>query len=211
MIRGNRKVAFFYMNKVIASILCGGKNLRFHSEKSLITINGKPIIMNCSFLLEQIFPELIINTNKIEIIDLFSHKHHLIDDIFKHKGPLSGIHASLDALSENSDAVFIFACDMPSLNKGLILRQLKYWKKHCKDFDALVPSHVEGFEPLHAIYRKTCLQAISEQIIKNDLRVKSFYKSIKIKYFQVHEYEIFSFFNINTRHDLKKIQTQIVE
>ncbi|HEY4721395.1 MAG TPA: molybdenum cofactor guanylyltransferase, partial [Anaerolineae bacterium] len=47
--------------------------------------------------------------------------------------------------------------------------------------DAVVPLTGDQFEPLHAVYRRTCLAAIERHLAGGDRRVISFFDEVRVK------------------------------
>lgn len=186
--------------KIVAVVLAGGKNSRIGREKALIELNGSLLLAQELEVLEKIFQHIMIVTSKPEVISNFK-QYPKVSDQFKDCGPLAGIQAALDELKQD---IFVFGCDMPFLNETIIRQQIERYK--LGNFQALVPKHKEGIEPLHAIYSKTCLQAVQEQLTKGNYSVRSFFQQIKIEYLEFQPEEIKWFFNINTEADLEKVK-----
>ena len=185
---------------ISAVILAGGKNTRIQLEKSLIKIKGDHIIDIQIEKLESIFEEIIIVTQKEDIIMKFPHLK-IIADEFHDCGPLAGIHSALK--HSNAEAIFVFACDMPFLSTKIIRKQIAAFNK--AKFDVLVPKHSDGIEPLHAIYSKSSLYYLTQCLYQKKYSVRSFYNKVKVNYLEFNNMEIIRFFNINTHADLKKI------
>jgi len=192
--------------QITAAILAGGKNKRIATEKSLLQISNVVLIDKIVGLLENIFPELIIITGKESLKKRFP-EHKTVDDYYKNCGPLAGIHAALKTAS--SDAVFVFACDMPNLNSGLIRNMSDYYINQKDTPKLLVPRHKEGYEPLHALYNLSLLPLIEKQLSQQNNKISSFYSLIGTEYYDVPDNYIPIFYNINTKEDLLKLsQTQ---
>lgn len=147
--------------KLSAAILAGGKALRYGGKnKSLITINGSTIVERNLEILHDVFDEIIIISNEPDAYMGYS-KVKVVQDIYPNKGPLSGIHSALSHSSHNG--VFVFACDMPNLDKEIILKQMRYFSE--KRDMIIIPKTHTGIEPLHAIYPKDSLPEV-EALVK---------------------------------------------
>ena len=181
--------------------MAGGKGSRINRDKTLLKVGNILLLKKTTALLKEMFAEIIIVSAGDFVRDNFT-DYKIVADEFKNCGPLSGIHIALKNAAEK--AVFVFACDMPNLNSEIIQRQILTFEN--SRFDAVVPKHSEGIEPLHAIYTKSCLPAIEKQLIQKNYSVRSFFREIKIGYLEFDIPEIKYFFNINTEHDLKYIQ-----
>jgi len=188
------------IKNITAVILAGGKNTRIQREKSLIKIQGDYLIDKQVTLLESIFENIIISTSK-EVIRSRFPSLQIVEDEYIHCGPLGGIHAAMKYA--HTDAVFVFACDMPYLNANVILRQIAVYRNSM--LDILVPKHAEGIEPLHAIYSTANLPFLEECLKIGNYSVRSFYARSKAGYLDFESRYINNFFNINTQRDLQKI------
>jgi molybdopterin-guanine dinucleotide biosynthesis protein A len=121
-------------------------------------------------------------------------------------GPLGGIHAALKASSE--DAVFIFAGDMPFLDKKIITDQINEFNK--SEHDVLIPDINQFIEPLHAIYRKSVLNDLERFLSERKSRaVRDFLSEVNVGYLQIPKTEKTekAFTNINSPSDLAKFNS----
>ena len=78
-------------NDITGIILSGGKSSRMGKNKSLLKIGDKTIIERMCDLMKSLFTEIILITNTPDdysFLDLTVYK-----DVYKHKGPLAGIHS----------------------------------------------------------------------------------------------------------------------
>ncbi len=183
-----------------ALILAGGKNKRMGRNKALIKLNGETIIENQIRLLRGIFEETLIITNSP-----WEYQHlkvRMIEDVIPQKGPLGGIYSGL--FYSESFYNFFLACDIPFPNVNLIA----YMKNCVGNEDVIIPRGT-GFEPLFAFYSKDCLLPMKKQIDSESLRITDFLSRVKVRVLETQELNKFdpagvSFFNINTREDLKK-------
>jgi molybdopterin-guanine dinucleotide biosynthesis protein A len=186
-------------------ILSGGKNKRFDGiTKSKIVIGDRTIISSMIDILEEIFDEIIIVTNRPEEFKEFD-RHTVTGDIFNKKGPLGGLHAAM--IKSTGDAVFVFAGDMPFLNKDIIISQINRFRElKC---DALIPVVSEYLEPLHAIYSNSLINNLEEFLTKNsEHAVRNFFKKIEVNYLNMAGTDeiLRAFTNINSPADLDLIR-----
>jgi molybdopterin-guanine dinucleotide biosynthesis protein A len=189
-------------NRISGVILAGGAGKRFGGKaKYNIIVDGKTILTRMLEVIEDIFDEILIvtaNNNK----DKFE-GYRVIHDEFVNIGPLGGIHASLK--QSEADAVFVFAGDMPLLDKKLIKRQLQLFSMARPGI--LVPRYGNFIEPLHSIYNISILQELEKFISNNtNYPVYEIFKIAGAKYFDLIDTEETrnSFMNINTPEDVEK-------
>ena len=187
--------------KITGVILAGGANSRFGGKiKSKMSVAGKPIISWILEAMEGLFEEILIVTNTPEEYKDYS-SCRLVPDQFIKVGPLGGIHAALKAAS--FEVIFVFAGDMPLLNKDLIIRQIEYYKNNM--CDVLVPIIGTNIEPLHAIYNATITKVLEKQLLdETDYSVRKLFKSLNVSYLEFEDNEDVrnSFFNVNSQSDL---------
>jgi molybdopterin-guanine dinucleotide biosynthesis protein A len=185
-------------------ILAGGKNRRFNGiNKSKIVFEGKPIISRIIETLDNIFDEIIIVTNTPEEFREYNNCK-IIGDQLINKGPLGGIHSAL--IETGKEAVFVVACDMPMLDRNIIIRQIEFYNN--KGCDILIPKINQYIEPLHGIYRKTMTPILSAYLeVKNNYAVREFCTTADadVCYFELKESEINArvFTNINSPSDIR--------
>lgn len=189
---------------ISAAILAGGENKRFGGIiKACIVVDGQKIISRIVRTIDDLFSEKFLVTNSPEEFREEVHCTIISDQIDK-CGPLGGIHAALKNAS--GEAVFIFAGDMPYLEKHIIEILLENFRE--SKFDALLPQMGGLIEPLHAIYRKSILGSLEKYLSENNSRaVHDFLKTIDTGYISIPETKanIKAFTNINSPEDISRI------
>jgi len=182
---------------ISAVILTGGKNSRMKGEdKSLLKIEDEKIIDIQLDILKNIFDEVMIIGKDYSSI---SFKVPAYKDIIANYGSLSGIHTALSYAK--NEHVFIVSCDMPFISKSFI--QLMIESVGIASYDAIVPLHNKGIEPLHALYKKKLLNTTEKLISSGQKRIStlleyahSYFICIPSSYDPQH-----IFFNINNPQD----------
>ncbi|MDD5154347.1 MAG: molybdenum cofactor guanylyltransferase [Thermodesulfobacteriota bacterium] len=187
-----------------AIILAGGKSERMKENKALLALEGRPIIGHICEVLKDIFDELIVVTNHPCAYSFLGVK--VVTDLIKGKGPLGGLYTGLFYAA--SSHAFVVACDMPFLKKEVIDYILK---QTSPKRDVIVPLISGGYEPLHAVYARRCLDYIHEDLIADQLKTTGFYNRVRIKTITGAELseidpEMRSCININTPEDWVKAQ-----
>jgi molybdopterin-guanine dinucleotide biosynthesis protein A len=193
------------MNRDISGvILAGGENKRFGGKSKMdIVIGGKTIFSRMTETMKDIFDEIIIVTNIPEkFID--SDRYKIISDIFIKRGPAGGLHAAMKASSKK--AVFVFAGDMPFLEKQLIKRQIRLFSGD--KYSALVPMAEDHIEPLHSIYLTSLIDKLAKYLSETDnLSLHGFISQIDVGYMNIGTSgkAVRSFININSPSELAEI------
>lgn len=175
-------------------ILAGGTSTRMGRDKALLELGGRRLIDRLAEGLQQIFREVIIVANTPGLYDDLGVR--VAPDLIPNKGALGGIYTA--AAIASHPWAFVMACDMPFFNPGLI----RYLATLTEDWDAVVP-YTDDWEPLYALYAKTCLPMMERQIHSHNLKVSLFFPSIRVRRvgreeLEPHDPQGLSLFNVNT-------------
>lgn len=184
-------------------ILTGGKSSRMGRNKAFLKINGDVIIERIVRLFKELFDEVILVTNSPDEYRRLNTR--IVADIYPKSGSLIGIYSGLYHAS--SQYAFAAACDMPFLKKGFI----EYLIKQKDGYDIVIPFSPDGQQPLHAIYSKTCLKPMEDQIKKDMLKIVDILPRLSVRYVKEDEIipfdpEFKSFFNVNTPSEFQKAE-----
>jgi molybdopterin-guanine dinucleotide biosynthesis protein A len=177
-------------------ILAGGEAKRLGFPKHQLTIGGRRIIDTLHERLSPHFIETIVVGRDIEDLPLGV---RLVGDLYDVRSPLVGIHAGLTA--STTDLTFVVACDMPYVEPALV----EYMLECAVHADIVVPVVRGYYEPLCAVYRRTCTCAIGRMLSERALKVSDLYSRVPIREIPEKETRLFdsalrSFENLNTHH-----------
>ncbi len=177
-----------------AIILAGGKSRRMGMDKSLIKIDGQPLIQKLYQEISPSFNEIIISSNEKEKYSFLNLP--VIEDEEKDRGPLMGIYSCLKATSNENN--FVIACDIPNINSEFINNIIQ----ESESFDALIPRHEDGkIEPLFAVYKKSLLPKIKEILDSGLNKISHLFEKCNTAYIKMDNSGWY--FNLNTEKDLK--------
>lgn len=187
--------------KVGGIILAGGKSTRFQGNKALVEVDSLRLIDRVVKVLQQVVDQLLIVTNSPE--EYAGLGLPMTGDLIPGKGPLGGIHSGL--VASPCEMNYVTACDMPFITPELV----RYLIEVTRPKDDVVVPVVRGYpEPLSAVYSRRCIPFIEKSLIEEHLQIKYFYRFVSVHYLNEEEIapliEENTFFNINTRDDLKK-------
>lgn len=170
-------------------------------DKSFLVFRGKPLIQHVIESVSHLSDDLIITSNEPAKFANFSAK--IVPDEYFGFGALAGIHSGLKAA--RYEMVFLVANDMPFININLFSYMEGLF---LPGVDLVIPVSSKGFEPFHAIYRKsTCLPAVENAIKSNNKRIISWFDSVNIrqvegKVLRELDPDDLAFINLNTPNDL---------
>jgi molybdopterin-guanine dinucleotide biosynthesis protein A len=159
--------------EITAIILAGGRSTRMGTDKALLLINNKTLLENAIDICKSVCNNIIISSNFAEH-ENFGHK--VIPDEIKNCGPIAGIYSCLK--KSESDWNLVFSVDTAFVQKELI----EFLIKNTYHFDAVVPKHNKGQEPLVALYNKSVIPYIKNQLDSGDFKMQNLLKEINSKY-----------------------------
>lgn len=190
--------------RISGVILSGGKSSRMEENKAFVKVGGKRIIDIIVERLSRYFDDIVIITNQPEIYQDLGVK--VASDVIPHQGPLSGLHAGL--IHTDGDAIFAVACDMPFINMDLAF----YMIDLLPGFHAVAPLVKGRFQPLFAVYGRSCLPIFEDCLLHGRLKVSRVYQEeLNVKYISHEEVARFGdadviFCNVNSPEKLRKAQ-----
>ncbi|MBN2681552.1 MAG: molybdenum cofactor guanylyltransferase [Bacteroidales bacterium] len=198
------KNKWFIKEAASAIILAGGQSSRMgYINKSLLKINGIPMIQFIAQQLENHFDEIIIGANEPELYPFLPYR--IIPDLAKGQGPLMGILSCLKA--SNSSLNFITACDIPVINTNLI----HYMFSFASGFDIVMPKDNNNkTEPLFAVYSKNNIEFAEKVINENKRKIVEILQFANTKFIDFDDNLWYK--NLNTNNDyLEFIQENIIK
>lgn len=190
------------MTEATAIILAGGKSNRMGTNKALLKIDRKTVIERIVDELKPSVTSMLIVTNSFEAYEFL--QLPLIEDSWKDKGPLAGIHAGLTASATEKN--LIVACDMPFVSAKLADILLK----SLETGQAAVPIVDGQRHPLFAAYHKSAVSEAAALLTTGNLAIKNLLGHINTIYLDESELnqaglylEDYHLFNMNHPMDYK--------
>ncbi len=210
--------AHYVRPKVTVVIQAGGESRRMGQSKALVPFAGRPLICRMVDRLSPVADELIITTNEGERLAFLAEEYpdldiRLVPDLHDFRGALPGIHTALDAAT--NPFVALVACDMLFASPRLVVAEAIALKE--SGADAVIPVNKHGYEPFHAIYRRSaCLPAVIELLDAGDKRAQSFFDRVKVREYEQSEVLRAEpmggcFVNANTPEELHALEEAFLE
>lgn len=176
------------------------------SDKALLPFLGQPLISRVIARLAPIADELIITTNQPAAYAFLGLP--LMPDKIAGRGALGGLYTAIAAASQ--PRVAVVACDMPFASAGLLKVQAAALE--AESADVVIPKTQEGYEPLHAVYRRaTCLPVIETAIQADQWKVISWFGQVRVRALALDELRRYdprglAFINVNTPAELTQAE-----
>jgi molybdenum cofactor guanylyltransferase len=176
-------------------ILVGGKSRRMGQDKAFLEIAGRPLFEKVLNLFQECFSQVILVGDRAE--RFASYGLPCLPDLYPGSA-LGGLHAGL--FHAKTQRIFVAPCDLPFPNREL-LRHLCSLSAGC---DAVVPQTDQGYEPLFALYGKSCLGPMRRLLESRNYRIFDAFAQLRVRYLAGEELhrldrEQKSFTNLNTR------------
>ena len=202
----------FSMNRnrnLAVVIQAGGRSSRMGQDKGLVKLAGRPMI---DFVLEQVLDladDVFITTNNVTEYVQFGLR--MASDQEPGAGALPGLKTALSKAM--GDYLLVVACDMPFLNRELLIHQINTAFE--TDADVVVPKWEGRTQTMHAVYKvESCLTAVEAALEAGKAKMTSFYDGLHV--IEVSEAEVAqyspageSFQNVNTPAELATAEAQL--
>jgi molybdopterin-guanine dinucleotide biosynthesis protein A len=187
-------------------IQAGGQSTRMGENKALKSFLGRPLIQRVIERLRPIADELLITTNQPD--ELAFLQVPLVADLKPGRGALGGLYTALFAARR--PYVAVVACDMPFASATLLQAATGILEQ--EGADVVIAKTDEGFEPLHAVYRReACLPAIEAAMEADQWRVISWFPNVRVRTLtseelNQHDPNQLAFRNLNTPEEFSEAE-----
>jgi molybdopterin-guanine dinucleotide biosynthesis protein A len=201
LLRNEKRVKCKVMN-ISSAILAGGQSTRMGQDKATLKIGDMGLIERVYATVRNVFDDVFVVSShhkKIQGVPAT-----VIGDALPQGGSLVGIISAL--LYSRTPYVFVVACDMPFLNGDFIRHMID----QVSGEDIIVPKSIAGYEPLHAIYNRSCLSYMLRLIDANRFKIDRIFPLLNVRTINVEVQSspqgISVFTNINTEKDLEHVR-----
>ena len=196
-------------NKILGTVLAGGKSQRFGEDKSQVKLDGKLLI---DFILSEIvdeFKEILIVTNN-QIAFQKSKKISTIKDFKKGQGPLGGVLSAMKwAKEKNSNYKWIstFPVDTPFFKKKILKKFLS--EINIEESKLFFIKSNNTRHNIFGMWSIDLMKRLEEDLNKGQKKVETWADSIGVKIINMEFMYEDPFFNINTKDDLEIAKKKI--
>jgi molybdopterin-guanine dinucleotide biosynthesis protein A len=175
-------------------------------DKALVHLAGKPLIRHVIDAVDGLADEIVVTTNRPREFAFLGCR--LVTDVVPGAGALPGLLTALSAA--RNDTVLVLACDMPFVCRPL----LQYELVLASTADVLIPRWGGDYEPLHAVYARSCGEVIAESLASGNRRIVGFLSRVRVRTVEETEVAHFDptgrcFKNVNTPADLAEAERSL--
>jgi molybdopterin-guanine dinucleotide biosynthesis protein A len=188
---------------VTAVVLAGGRGTRLGGvNKALLEIGGRRVIDRLLEAVRPIAIDPIVLVNNDGSLDQLAGTR-VVGDVEPGAGALIGLYSGLRVVA--TPLAVALACDMPFVSTPLLRGLLA----EAREWDAVVPLIGGQPEPLHAVYRQSCVPAIEAALAAGQKRLISFFEAVRVRYVDEDalrgwDPDLRSFLNVNRPDDLAR-------
>lgn len=157
--------------KTVTVILAGGRSSRMGTDKALLPVEGRPLLAVQAERWRGVFDELVISADTRErFAALELGGARIVEDVRPGAGPMAALETVMTAVPAHR--YFLTAVDLPFGDPALALEL----ERRMGDADAcLIQRESRGWEPLFALYARTCLPVLSVALDRGE---RSFYRGL---------------------------------
>jgi molybdenum cofactor guanylyltransferase len=182
-----------------AIVLAGGRSRRMGTDKSMLPVDGGPMIEHICHQLRGTFARVLISANDAEKFSFLG--LDVVPDRVPDQGPLMAVASALDAA--DSELNLIVSCDVPEIKLPVVRRMLA----EADGADAVIPLTDDGKEqPLFAVYRRSARRHIEEALESGGHRLSHIYDFCKVRFIELDDTSWFA--NLNTPADYERFRSR---
>jgi molybdopterin-guanine dinucleotide biosynthesis protein A len=157
---------------VIGLCLCGGASRRMGEDKALAELGARRLIEYPLAALASVAARTLLACGPTPRYAELGHE--LVLDAGPGEGPLCGLLAGLEAArAAGAEWLAVAACDMPRLSGAALAELLAHAER--EDLDACLAEIERGTQPLLAVYRPLCAEAVRAALERGERRLVAFH------------------------------------
>jgi molybdopterin-guanine dinucleotide biosynthesis protein A len=142
------------------------------TDKALLKLTGKPLIVRAIEVAREAVPDVKIVGDPLK----FAAFGPVIDDVYRDRGPLGGIHAAL--ASSQAEWNLILAVDTPFVPAQFLEYLLA--RSESSGATVTVPSVAGYFQPLCGVYRKAFLSVADHALSLGKNKIDQLFREVTL-------------------------------
>ncbi len=181
-----------------AIVLAGGHSRRMGMDKSMLPIDGRPMIEHICRQLRGTFARVLISANDAKKFSFLGLE--IIPDRIPDQGPLMAVASALE--TSGTELNVVIGCDVPRIRLPVVRGMLA----EAAEADIVVPVTEDGREqPLFAVYRRGVRRAMNEILESGGRRLSCIYNSCRVRFMTLDDPDWFA--NLNTMADYEQYRS----
>jgi molybdopterin-guanine dinucleotide biosynthesis protein A len=181
-----------------ALVLAGGRSSRMGRDKASLPFGDGTLIEHLVASLAPRFADILVIASPAQLLPPLDAR--IVRDDIAYDGPAAGLAAGLRAMQ--NEVAFVTSCD----GLGVHLPLVEFLLSEVTGHDAVLPVWDGRPQPLRAVYRRTALGPLEQQLALGGRRLLDLFDAIKVRPVGEGEIRRFdaegrSFVNLNTPAD----------
>lgn len=152
-------------------VLCGGMSHRMGQAKAWLPVGSETMLQRVVGIVRGVVDPVVVVGRREQSLPPLPDGTLLAHDLIDGLGPLAGLAAGFEALTERCDAVFVVACDQPLLRPDFIRRLIQLRA----DEPAVAVEHDGFVHALTAVYRLDTGAILEALLTKGERRAQRFF------------------------------------
>ena len=144
-------------------MLAGGGSRRMGQPKAWLPVGEERMLQRVVRILQEVVDPVVVVAAPGQDLPDLPDSVEVIRDPVADRGPVQGLAAGLEALSDHADSAYASSCDVPLLRPGFV----RHLIGQLGDHDAAVPRENDRIHPLSAVY-STSVLPIAEGMLEED-------------------------------------------
>jgi molybdopterin-guanine dinucleotide biosynthesis protein A len=155
---------------ITAFVLAGGKSSRMGSDKAFLRWGEETLLSHALKTASAVAREVRI----VGDVEKFAAFGRVIEDVYRDRGPLGGIHAALS--STMTDLDLMLAIDLPFVGPKF----LRYLMSCARESGAVVtvPRAGSGLQPLCAVYRREFAEVAEQSLRDGKNKIDALFETV---------------------------------
>ncbi len=189
---------------VTAFVLAGGQSSRMGSDKAFLRLGDETLLERALKAASSVCTEVLIAGDPKK----FSGFGRVVEDVYRDRGPLGGIHAAL--ASSTTELNLMLAVDSPFVEPKFF----HYLILRARESGALVtvPCADSGLQPLCAVYRRGFAEVAERSLREGKNKIDSLFAGVKTCVIEADElvragFSVEMFRNLNTPGEFDKAKS----
>ncbi len=187
------------VNRLTAFVLAGGKSSRMGRDKAFLSWGQETLLSHALKLAGNVAASVGIIGDK----EKFASCGSVVEDVYRDRGPLGGIHAALS--SSTTELNLLLAVDLPLVKPQF----LRYLVSQADENGATVtvPRAGNGWQPLCAVYRREFAAIAEQSLLAGKNKIDPLFAMVKTRVLEEQEldeqgFSAGMFRNLNTPEEL---------
>jgi molybdopterin-guanine dinucleotide biosynthesis protein A len=173
------------MTEVAGIVLCGGQSSRMGRPKAWLPFTGETMLGRVVRLLGTVVSPVVVVAAPDQDVPPVPAGVEVVRDPERGRGPLQGLAAGLEALSERAQAAYVSSCDVPFLRPAFVRRMVEL----LGDSRIAVPDVGSYRHPLAAVYRVEVLDVVRRLLAEDRLRPAFLFDQVATRFVRASELE----------------------